>query len=496
MVNEIVDNTRMSALTGFSVGDPDQVARELFDWSRRLVGIDSGVVFVLDVDELVPRYRFEIRDFDLRGVRLRLDGEGIIQDTLRRGVSQVSDGGVDLPVPSPPRWAASACVPMRIDDTPIGVYLANWDADYAINQETLLVLEGASAMAASAIYRARLLHDVKREQQRLQLLIDRLPIPAIQFSAPDYRIDQLNAEARRLFGDVRGMTFFELAESAHPQPLTGPGVTRESTMDALVFGAPTRRLNLVTRDGSHRTVLPHIARFGTSGGVVMLVDVTPETSLEAQRKRFIRMVSHHLRTPLTPLHGYAEMLQSSDVSDDEIRRAAGDIGQATTEILDQVQRLEQIANLQPADPGSLVDVLVTDLITSAWAASGGNPEDFVQSGDATLAVRCKPENLTNALAEVFTNARVHGSPPVTATISGSDGTVEIEVVDAGPGIPPNWASAVFAPYVDTQHGYAAPSGGLGLGLTLARGLTEASQGELSLEDGSFIFRLPAGLGGH
>lgn len=492
MVDRYGDTKLTSALTGFSAGDPDRVAAELFEWSRRLVGIDSGVVFVLEMDEVVARYTFETPGIALGKVRLRLDGSGTIQDTLRRGVSQVSTG-VDLFLGMTPRWATSACIPMRIDGTPIGVYLANWDVDYPISRETLLVLEGAAAMAASAIYGARLLADVKREQQRLQSLIDILPIPAIQFRGPDFQIDQLNAEARRLLGDVRGRTLFDLGSTAHAEPLIGPEITKQSTVKALSLEAPARRLRLLTPDGSQRTVLPHITRFGKDGGVVMLVDITNEASLEARRHRFIRMVSHHLRTPLTPLQGYAAILESAEVSSEVIRRAAGDIGSATTEILHHVERLEQIANLQPADPGSLQDVLAIDLITSAWAASGGKPKDLKQIGDVAIRVRCKPENLTNALAEVFTNAHVHGNPPVKASVTRSNGTVEIEVEDAGHGISSDWASAVFAPYVDAKPGYAAPSGGLGLGLTLARGLTEASQGELSLEHGSFIFRLPAGV---
>ncbi|MGH8872579.1 MAG: sensor histidine kinase [Acidimicrobiia bacterium] len=487
----------MGGSSGMNSGDPDRVARDLFDWSRRLVGIDGGILFVHDDNGLVPSHTFEVPPRILDGLELDPDIDGPVQRTLRHGVTEVISGAIHLSPGQSTRtpWATTVCVPLTIEDSRIGVFLAGWSAPYDIGRETTLVLEGAAAMAASAIYGARLLHEVKREQQRLRLLVDRLPIPALQFSEPDFVLTHLNAQARDLFSYVDGQTMSALLGRIDIQPVDGPPITGETAQRNLLSATPARRIRVTTEDGVTRTIHPHIARFGTGGGVIMLVDMTIEASLEAQRQRFVRMFSHHLRTPLTPLVGYAELLQNGNGGKKAQRQAALEMGRAAAEILSHVNRLEQISNLQLVDQGSLETVPVSKLIAAAWDSASGDPDDLETTGDDTSLVRCAPDHIVTAMAEIITNAYAHGQPPVRVCTVPSKDTVQIEFEDAGAGIPDDWASAVFTPYVDANAGYVAPAGGrLGLGLSLARGLTEASHGELTYEAGRFVFRLLAVTG--
>jgi signal transduction histidine kinase len=484
--------TSAFALRGTTAGDPDQVARYLFDWSQRLVGIDGGILFVLDGENLGASHSFEVPPAVVDGLSFDPNGEGPIQETFRHGLPQVIQGTEELPdglrgrVP----WSTVACVPLAVDDTPLGVFLAGWSAPYHIGSEATLVLQGAAAMAASAIYGARLLHDVKREQQRLRLVLEQLPIPALQFTEPDLVLTQLNAQARKLFPEVDGASVAGLIANADVEAFDGPALTSEGAQRSLMTTSTSRRIRIRSADGVTRTILPQIARFGGGGGVIMLVDVTTEANLEAQRQRFVRMVSHHLRTPLTPLVAYAGLLQEPNPSGAMVRQAASDIDLAVKQILNQVHRLEQISNLEPVDLGNLSEIRVVELVASAWSMVADEPDDLEIDGDELAMASCAPDHVRTAMAEVFTNARIHGRPPVKVSLSASRSAVVAAFGDSGAGIPDDWASAIFAPYVDTQTGYRAPAGGrLGLGLTLARGLVEASHGELRYEDGRFAFRL-------
>jgi signal transduction histidine kinase len=480
-------------VSGMSSGDPDRVVEQLFDWSQRLVGIDGAILFVVSGEGLVAGHTFETPAWLSRNLQLSMDGPGAIQQALRRGSTQVLYEPILIGVPGGTEtlpWSTTVCVPLVIEEKRVGVYVAGWSAPYEIARETVLVLEGSAAMAASAINGAQLLHEVKREQQRLQSLIDRLPIPAIQFSEPGFVFTQLNSEARHLFPDMEGKTLLELMKDIDVETLDGSKLTLDGAIQNPAGTRLPQRFKVRTPEGTTKTIQPHVARFGAGGGVIILVDITRDANLETQRQRFVRMVSHHLRTPLTPLVAYAELIRESDDADPERSQVARDIGLAASEILDHVSRLEQIANLQPADPGSLSVATVEALVEKAWASASADPGDLMITGDRVALVLCVPDQIVTAMAEVVSNAYVHGKPPVEVDVSTVGDTTLIAYKDSGSGIARDWAAAVFAPYVDSNPGYSAPADGhLGLGLALARGLTEASHGELAYEDGRFLFRL-------
>ncbi|MGH8914891.1 MAG: sensor histidine kinase [Acidimicrobiia bacterium] len=486
----------MTGLSGLKAEDPEQVARDLFTWSERLVGIDGAFLFVHQEDDLVAVHSFEVPGDRLGPLRVPVRGGGPIEQAFAQGVTQVISGDVAFEWASDamPKWSTTVCVPLVIEGRAIGVYAAGWTASYDIRRETVLVLEGAAAMAASAMHRARLLHDVKREEQRLRLLLDRLPIPAIAFSIPGLVVTQVNAEGRRLLGDIEGRATWDVLTERGAGPFDGSEITREQAMFGMLSGEQARgRIRLTSIEGSTRVMSPRIARLGATGGVITLVDVTSDANLEAQRHRFVRMVSHHLRTPLTPLLGFAELMMESQHTDPAMRRAAADMSAAVQEITGHVQRLEQISDLQPVGSHDMAAIDVGSLVAKAWSEADGNPEDLVIEGELSLLAMCEPDHVTRSMAEVFKNAYDHGRPPVRVSVSLASAGVTVTIRDSGPGISNEWASTVFAPYLTTQDGYLAPAvGHPGLGLTLARGLMEATHGDLNYLDGRFVFTIPPG----
>jgi two-component system sensor histidine kinase KdpD len=84
------------------------------------------------------------------------------------------------------------------------------------------------------------------------------------------------------------------------------------------------------------------------------------------------------------------------------------------------------------------------------------------------------------LENLIENARKHGSPPFRLATECRDGNVRIRVVDHGPGVPDAAKGSMFEPF---QRLGDAPAGeGVGLGLAVARGLTEAMGGTLTASD--------------
>jgi two-component system sensor histidine kinase KdpD len=116
--------------------------------------------------------------------------------------------------------------------------------------------------------------------------------------------------------------------------------------------------------------------------------------------------------------------------------------------------------------------------------------------DCLPEVLADPGLLERVIANLVDNALRHGGgSPVTLRGSAYEGRVELRVVDSGPGVPRGHADRLFAPF--QRLGDRDPRG-LGLGLSVARGFTEAMGGSLTAEDTpggglTVVVSLPAAL---
>lgn len=121
----------------------------------------------------------------------------------------------------------------------IGVLLAGWDLESRLTPEGVAVLEAAAAHAASALDRARLFQELRREEQRLRSLIEAIPQPVLVVDTTTRTVAWTNQEARSLLGDVRGQSGLGAGDALGAVTLGGirlrtPGPTTST-------GGPPRR---------------------------------------------------------------------------------------------------------------------------------------------------------------------------------------------------------------------------------------------------------------
>ncbi|MET0693753.1 MAG: DUF4118 domain-containing protein [Propionibacteriaceae bacterium] len=230
---------------------------------------------------------------------------------------------------------------------------------------------------------------------------------------------------------------------------------------------------------------------------------------EANRTRtaLLAAVSHDLRSPLSAIKAAVSSLRNT-----EIAWSPADEADLLAAIEDSADRLTTLV-------GNLLDMsrlqmgtinpLVTDLdLASAveWALGpivGSEQVEVDLSPDALMAL-VDPGLLDRVIANVVENALRHTPAGTRVQISSTAGLtdddaplVSLRIVDHGPGIPEASRDALFAPF---QRLGDVPNGdGLGLGLAVARGLTEAMGGTLSAEDTpggglTMVIELPASRG--
>ncbi|MEV0410712.1 sensor histidine kinase KdpD [Streptomyces sp. NPDC050448] len=202
------------------------------------------------------------------------------------------------------------------------------------------------------------------------------------------------------------------------------------------------------------------------------------------RTALLAAVSHDLRTPLAGIKASVTSLRSDDIEWSEEDKA--ELLEGIEEGADRLAALiGNLLDMSRLNTGAVVPLIrETDLDEVVPMALGGVPDDSVELDipETLPMVAVDRGLLERAVANIVENA-VKYSPtghPVQVSASSLQDRVELRVVDRGPGVPDEAKDRIFEPF--QRHGDAPRGAGVGLGLAVARGFTEAVGGTLTAED--------------
>jgi two-component system, OmpR family, sensor histidine kinase KdpD len=215
---------------------------------------------------------------------------------------------------------------------------------------------------------------------------------------------------------------------------------------------------------------------------------TAETLSQANdlRTALLRAVSHDLRTPLASIKASATTLLSEDLqlAPDATKELLTTIDEEADRLNNLIGNLLDMSRLQ-SGTFELVqrDVGLDEIVAQSLASIGERAAHVVTEVPENLPrVHLDAALLERALANVIDNA-VAWSPvdrPVRVQACSFSGTVELRVVDRGPGIGADQREQVFQPF--QRLGDQNSGTGVGLGLAVARGFVDALGGELTVDD--------------
>lgn len=202
------------------------------------------------------------------------------------------------------------------------------------------------------------------------------------------------------------------------------------------------------------------------------------SDLVQRRTQSLAAVSHDLRTPLTRLK-----LRLGEVGDDNLRRAAlADVGEMEGMIESTLSYLRGRDESEPVRPLDLVSLLGT--VVGEMQDAG---HDVTLDAPRELVVQGRRLGLKRAVTNLVNNAVRYGTH-VRIAARARDGFAIVEIVDDGEGIPGDKLDTVFEPFVRLEQSRNRESGGVGLGLTIAKANIESDGGTLELRNVS-----PTGL---
>ena len=256
-------------------------------------------------------------------------------------------------------------------------------------------------------------------------------------------------------------------------------------------------------------VIPRFTRLAPNDDTNVLIFLD-DTSLLSRRAeeltlsslgRLSASIAHEIRNPLAAIRYAAQLLAESPDIQAEDMRLVDIINNHCTRANEVIENILQLSRRERSRPESV------DL--NAWVLAF--VEEYRQSNDLggdylravtqnrTIQAMMDPQHLQQVVWNLVQNALRYGRQPneparvmVVARLAGEKGPPLIEIIDRGPGIPPKVAAQIFEPFY-TTHEY-----GTGLGLYLAKQMSEASQASLEyvpIAGGGACFRItlmPAG----
>jgi two-component system sensor histidine kinase KdpD len=229
----------------------------------------------------------------------------------------------------------------------------------------------------------------------------------------------------------------------------------------------------------------------------------PLAEADRMRTALLAAVSHDLRTPLASAKAAVASLRSTDVHFDEHDRA--ELLATADESLDNLTRLvSNLLDMSRLQAGAIgvaaIDVGAEEVVPRALDDLGPEGRSVVVHIPEDLPyLHADPGLLERVIVNLVGNALRYSPPgrPPMVTASALRDTIEIRVIDHGPGIPRDRWDDVFLPF--QRLGDRDNHTGVGLGLALSRGLTEAMGGTLTPEETpggglTMTLSLPTGSG--
>ncbi len=215
-------------------------------------------------------------------------------------------------------------------------------------------------------------------------------------------------------------------------------------------------------------------------------DITEQKRLEGLRSEFVSLVTHQLRTPLTAIRGYAELIGAVEMPSEQVMEFGSIIANASTRLASSITDVMDFERLAASrDLLHIARLRLSDALDAALEAGGTSLRHEVrfQGPVREIYLDGDLERLTRAFAHLIGNADRYwpGDGEIVVAVTRERGEAAITIVDRGPGIANNAAGELFSPYHHAARKRSNASQGMGLGLALSKRIIEAHGGRIVVD---------------
>lgn len=253
---------------------------------------------------------------------------------------------------------------------------------------------------------------------------------------------------------------------------------------------------IVCRGAQDRTVQavgsPLVKSDKTRAGVVVVLnDITQTRRLENMRKDFVANVSHELKTPITAIKGYVEILQNgAEKNPTDSARFLDTISRQTDRLNAIIDDLLALSKIEQSTDAKTVELSVAPICPVLEAARTGclssdsKPDTRIEiECDEELSARINAPLLEQAIANLLDNAIKYSDPDsvVKLTARAEQDEVAIRVIDQGQGIDAEHLPRIFERFYRVDKARSRKQGGTGLGLAIVKHIVHAHEGRIAVD---------------
>ncbi len=346
------------------------------------------------------------------------------------------------------------------------------------------------ALARALEHRSRALY---ASQERARTIVENV-MDGLLLLREDGTIESFNPACERIFGYAEKDVLDRRIDMLLPEgACKGPGClfetalknTSDNTTDALV------EMEVRTRSGALVPVevgLQELDFHGVKKFGAVIRDISERREIERLRAEFIATVSHELRTPLTSIRGSLVLLDRmlSTNEPEKVKRMVEMALKNTGRLILLVNDILDFEKLQANKTTFNIDAIDA---TAAIGKAVDMNQSYAQDRHVTLRayapptpllMACDEERLQQVMANLLSNAAKysHENGTVEIRASRNDGSVRIEIIDHGSGIPADFQDKIFDPFSQANNETSRRKGGTGLGLNITKRLAEGMDGKI------------------
>jgi two-component system phosphate regulon sensor histidine kinase PhoR len=293
------------------------------------------------------------------------------------------------------------------------------------------------------------------------------------------RVSRVNAELQAIIGAQESLT-----GRAIDAVLRDPRLVRFLAPDHVPDAGHSGEFDVFGR-----IMLVAARRLPAGGVVAVFSDVTELRRLDRVRTEFVANASHELKTPLTAVVGFSEMLLDPDIPEADRRNFATRIAGHAERMTSIVDDLLTLARLE--DPGyeiqrqRVVILPIAERILAGFSerAAAAGMETALTVEPADLELDADPEGLRQIIENLIDNAIRHAAAAVVTLRVAAlpSGGISLEVEDDGRGIPAAHLERIFERFYRVDPSRSRATGGTGLGLAIVKHWSEQMGGRVTAD---------------
>ena len=371
-------------------------------------------------------------------------------------------------------------VPLKAaDDRVLGILgLHNRSEEKKLDELTLGTISALADYAAIGIINAQLYEQSRVELTKLERIFHHLPNPFIVFDN-NQQVIVSNEAARNLFGPVEG--------TVTGMPITEV-INNNKTLNELV--ELSWNSLPVTREvefSESRVFQAYIGEVAGIGCALLMQDISNLVELNRIKTEFVTNVSHDLRSPLTAILSYVELMGRVGELNDNQKKFATEVRKSVTTITDLITDLLDLTRVESGldrkrEAFKLAEVAAQSVEALRGKAEVKSQKLVYKAANGNTTILGNPVRMKQVFTNLIDNA-IKYTPEngdVNVTLSTESNQIIATVKDSGIGIPPEAQAHVFEKFYRVD-AIASSYEGTGLGLNIVSVIIEDHDGRVWVE---------------